>query len=392
MFARPLSKAGPKGITAVEHPIAYCVMPSGFRAVIFFALGCLTGGAALLIVLDRSAPDAEPRTVVARGALSPQEDTTIALFERTRPSVVSITTEERVRDPFSRRTHDVPRGSGSGFVWDGTGHVVTNDHVIDGASGALVGLADGRVLRARLVGRAPSHDLAVLRIDAGRNVPPPIPLGESGTLRVGQSVLAIGNPFGLDWTLTTGVVSALDREIPASGGRTIEGLIQTDAAINPGNSGGPLIDSSGRLVGVNTAIFSPSGSSAGIGFAVPADRVNQVVPQLIATGVYRPPYLGIVHDERINMLARRRGMAGVLVLGTEPGSPAENAGLRPARRTGGGALQAGDIILAVDGRRVDGSEDLVDVLDEYSPGDVITLRVLRDGEEIDVACTLDDPR
>jgi len=379
-------------MTRIEHTVAKRAMPSGFRAFTFFALGCLMGGLALLVFLDLWRPDAEPRAMVARGALAPQENTTIALFERTRPSVVSITTEERVRDPFSRRTHDVSRGSGSGFVWDDAGHIVTNDHVIDGASGALVGLADGRVLRARLIGRAPSHDLAVLRIDAGRNAPPPIPLGESRSLRVGQSVLAIGNPFGLDWTLTTGVVSALDREIPASGGRTIEGLVQTDAAINPGNSGGPLIDSSGRLVGVNTAIFSPSGSSAGIGFAVPADRVNQVVPQLIATGVYRPPYLGVVHDERINILARRRGLPGVLVLGTEPGSPAEIAGLRPARRTGGGALRAGDIILAVDGRRVEGSGDLVDVLDAYSPGDEIILRVLRDSEEIDVGCTLDDPR
>lgn len=177
-------------------------------------------------------------------------------------------------DPWSRRAVDVPRGSGSGFVWDDRGHIVTNNHVISGASGARVRLADGRVLDAKLVGTVPQRDLAVLRIDAEADAPPPLPVGESDTLRVGQSVLAIGNPFGLDWTLTTGIVSALDREIPTRGGATIEGLIQTDAAINPGNSGGPLIDSAGRLIGVNTAIFSSSGSSAGIGFAMPVDTVN----------------------------------------------------------------------------------------------------------------------
>lgn len=367
-------------------------MPTGLRAFTAFFLGCLIGATALFYVLDRLPPDAEPRPVAARGALAPQEETTIALFERTRSSVVSITTEGRVRDPFSRRTMDVPRGSGSGFVWDENGHIITNSHVIEGASGALVGLADGRVLRASLVGRAPSHDLAVLKIDVGPSAPPPIPVGESETLQVGQSVLAIGNPFGLDWTLTTGVVSALDREIPTSGGRTIEGLIQTDAAINPGNSGGPLIDSAGRLIGVNTAIFSPSGSSAGIGFAVPVDRVNQVVPQLIATGVYRPPFLGVLHDQRINTLARRRGLIGVLVLGTEPGSPAAIAGLRPARWTSRGTLLPGDVIIAVEGRPTESSINLVDVLDAYSPGDEITLRVWRNGEEMDVKCTLDDPR
>ncbi len=367
-------------------------MPSQIRVLILFAFGCLTGAVALFIILDRLPREIERRPVIARGALAPQEQTTIALFERTRPSVVSITTERRVRDPFFRRALEVPRGSGSGFVWDDEGHIVTNSHVIEGASSAFVGLADGRMLRARLVGQAPSHDLAVLKIDPGLDPPPPIPVGESSSLQVGQSVLAIGNPFGLDWTLTTGVVSALDRELPTRGGRTIEGLIQTDAAINPGNSGGPLIDSSGRLIGVNTAIVSPSGSSAGIGFSVAVDRVNQVVPQLIATGVYRPPFLGIQHDERINVLARRNGLSGVLVLGTEPGSPASLAGLRPAQWTSVGSLQPGDIIVAIDGRPIEGSVDLVDALDAYAPGDEITLRILRDGGEIDVICGLAPPR
>lgn len=253
-----------------------------------FIIGLIVGGAAAFIFADLwREPDA--RIVARRGAFAPQENIAIALFEAARGLVVSITTEERVLDPWSRRAMDVPRGTGSGFVWDDQGHIVTNNHVIASASGARVRLADGRVLDAALVGTAPQHDLAVLRIDTGLDAPRPLPIGESGSLQVGQSVLAIGNPFGLDWTLTTGFVSALDREIPTRGGATIEGLIQTDAAIHPGNSGGPLIDSAGRLIGVNTAIFSPSGSSAGIGFAVPVDTVNSVVPQLISTGTYRPP-------------------------------------------------------------------------------------------------------
>ncbi len=263
-----------------------------------FLLGLAAAGLVLFLALQVGQPPPEPRAVAARGELAPQEETVIALFEAARESVVSITTEERVLDPWSRRAVDVPRGTGSGFVWDEAGHIVTNHHVIRGASGARVRLADGRKLRASLVGTAPGQDLAVLRIEAGRDMPPPLPLGESDSLQVGQSVLAIGNPFGLDWTLTTGIVSALDREIPTQGGATIEGLIQTDAAINPGNSGGPLIDSAGRLIGVNTAIFSPSGSSAGIGFAVPVDTVNRVAPQLIARGSYRPPVLGITHSDQ----------------------------------------------------------------------------------------------
>lgn len=227
-----------------------------------FLLGLVAAGIAAFLLVEAPWRETEPRQIIPRGELAPQEETTIALFEAARGSVVSITTESRVLDPWSRRAMEVPRGTGSGFIWDDRGHIVTNNHVIRGASGARVRLADGRLLEADLVGTAPEHDLAVLHVDAGLDTPPPLSIGESDTLRVGQSVFAIGNPFGLDWTLTTGIVSALDREIPTQGGATIEGLIQTDAAINPGNSGGPLIDSAGRLIGVNTAIFSPSGSSA----------------------------------------------------------------------------------------------------------------------------------
>jgi S1-C subfamily serine protease len=347
-------------------------------------------GLALLPVAPDPAP--EPRLVAPRGELAPAEETVIALFEATKPSVVAITTASRVFDPWRQQSHEVPSGTGSGFVWDTGGHIVTNYHVIEGAAAAQVRLADGRVLPARLVGAAPTHDLAVLQIDAGGDRPAPIPLGDSASLRVGQSVLAIGNPFGLDWTLTTGIVSALDRAIPGRDGASIEGLIQTDAAINPGNSGGPLIDSSGRLIGVNTAIYSPSGSSAGIGFAVPVDTVNRVVPQLIRTGTYRPPVLGVVHDERINTLARRQGIEGVLVLDVEPGSPAAEAGLRPARQNRFGEIVPGDLVIGLGGRPIASSTDLRSALDQHAPGDSAELVVLREGREMRLPVTLATPR
>ena len=226
--------------------------------------------------------NAEPRAVTARGSLAAEERSTIGIFDAVSPSVVFLTTTGRIVHPRTRNVAEVARGAGSGFVWDEFGHVVTNYHVIAGAEGADVRLADGRTYAARLVGASPEHDLAVLRIRVPFASPPPVPVGTSGDLRVGQSVLAIGNPFGLDHTLTTGVISALDRSVPISRRHTVGGAIQTDAAINPGNSGGPLLDSAGRLIGVNTAIYSPSGAYAGIGFAVPVDTVNAVVPALIA--------------------------------------------------------------------------------------------------------------
>lgn len=333
-------------------------------------------------------PVEAPRVVALRGDLAAQEQTTIALFEGARDSVVSITTESRVVDFWTRNSYDVPRGSGSGFIWDARGHVVTNNHVIEDTTGALVRLADGRAFPARLVGAAPEHDLAVLRIEAGAEKPLPLAVGVSETLRVGQSVFAIGNPFGLDWTLTTGIVSALGRELPGERGRMIRGLIQTDAAINPGNSGGPLLDSAGRLIGVNTAIYSPSGSSAGIGFAVPVDTVNRVVPQVIATGRYAPPTLGIAHDRRGDALLARVGVQGVLVLDVTPDSPAAEAGLRPARVTGDGRLVLGDVIQSLDGAPIGGSEDLRAALDLRRAGDRIELGILRDGRVTRVAMTL----
>ncbi|HSK10238.1 MAG TPA: trypsin-like peptidase domain-containing protein, partial [Vicinamibacterales bacterium] len=328
--------------------------------------------------------------VTPRGALLPGEEATIALFERTRGSVVFITTQSRVMDMWTRNTFNVPRGSGSGFVWDDRGHLVTNNHVVEGASGAQVRLSDGRDVPASLVGVSPAHDLAVLRIEVS-NPPPPLPVGESHDLQVGQATFAIGNPFGLDWTLTSGIVSALDRALPSEEGRMlVDHLIQTDAAINPGNSGGPLLDSTGRLIGVNTAIFSPSGASAGVGFAVPVDTVRRVVPQLIAEGKYVRPALGVEVDDRLNrLLTRRLGVQGVIVLRVTPGSAADAAGLRGARVTRDGTnVVPGDIIVGVDGTEVDGVPRLLARLDEHRVGDAVRLAVLRDGKRIEVTVTL----
>ena len=346
-----------------------------------------------ILRIELLASRAEPRTVTPRGDLAADEQATIALFEAARDSVVFIATVQRVVDPWTRNALQMPRGSGSGFLWDRLGHVVTNHHVVAGATGATVRLADGRAFAATLVGTSPAHDLAVLRIGLGVDRPPPLPVGTSHDLRVGQKVFAIGNPFGLDWTLTTGIVSALNRELPTDTGGVIEGLVQTDAAINPGNSGGPLLDSAGRLIGVNTAIFSPSGASAGIGFAVPVDTVNRVVPQLIATGRYVRPALGIRVEHQLNAaLVRRFGIEGVFVIEVERGSPAARAGIRPARLGGDGAFEPGDVIVAIDGRPVPRVADLLNALDRAAPGREVTLTVMRDGRRLDIRVVLEAGR
>jgi S1-C subfamily serine protease len=330
-----------------------------------------------------------PREVAPRGPLLPEEQSTIRLFETARPTVVYITTQARVVDAWTRNAFNIPRGSGSGFMWDDRGHIVTNNHVVAGASAASVRLTDGRDVPASLVGVSPAHDLAVIKID-GAKLPAALPIGTSHDLRVGQSTLAIGNPFGLDWTLTTGIISALDRSLPAEDGRNlIEHLIQTDAAINPGNSGGPLLDSAGRLIGVTTLIFSPSGASAGVGFAVPVDTVNRVVPQLIATGKYTRPTLGIQVDQDLNqLLTERAGVKGVFVLRVTPGSPAEAAGLNGVRGEENGRIVPGDIIVAVEGTEVDNVPRLLGRLDDHAVGETITLTLLRDGRKVDVEARL----
>lgn len=336
-----------------------------------------------------STPAAEPRAITARGDLAADEQASIALFENSRDSVVYITTRSQVRDPWTRNVFSVPRGTGSGFIWDEDGHVVTNFHVIQGASEAMVKLADGRDYRAVLVGASPAHDIAVLRIATGFQRPRPVPIGSSHDLKVGQKVFAIGNPFGLDWTLTTGIVSALDRSLDGGDGNTISHLIQTDAAINPGNSGGPLLDSAGRLIGINTAIYSPSGASAGIGFAVPVDTVNRVVPELIARGRYSRPAVGVEIDDTLNRrLAAAFGREGVFVLRVNPGSAAAQAGLAGVRLTPEGAVLPGDIVVAIDGKKVDSVGRFSARLDDYRVGDTVTLTLERDGKTREVQVVL----
>lgn len=330
-----------------------------------------------------------PRPVTPRGELGGDERETIGLFERTRDSVVFITTREQVRDFWSRNVFSVQRGSGSGFIWDEAGHVVTNYHVIEGASEATVKLASGAAYRASLVGASPAHDIAVLAIGTGYTRPPPVPLGSSHDLRVGQKVYAIGNPFGLDWTLTSGIISALNRSLPDDRGASVDHLIQTDAAINPGNSGGPLLDSAGRLIGINTAIYSPSGASAGIGFAVPVDTVNRVVPQLIRHGKYIRPGLGIDVDDDLNRrLTAMLGVSGVVILNAPPGSAAAEAGLRGVLVSRQGELVPGDIILAVEGKAVDSVAKLTARMDDFRVGDTVKVSVQREGRRRDVAVVL----
>lgn len=330
---------------------------------------------------------AEPRVVIPRGDLAGDEKNTIELFQAASPSVAYITSIEVRRSLFSLNVYEIPKGTGSGFIWDTEGRIVTNYHVIEDASRVDVTLADHSSWKGTVVGVAPDKDLAVLKISAPALQLKALPIGESHNLMVGQKVFAIGNPFGLDQTLTSGIVSALGREIKAITGRTIQDVIQTDAAINPGNSGGPLLDSSGRLIGVNTAIYSPSGGSAGIGFAVPVDVVNRVVPEIIKYGRVIRPGLGItVANDKIT---QRFGIDGVLIINIMPKSTAENAGLQGTQQIGGDII-LGDIITAIDQQKVSNTDDLRNILDRYRVGDEVSLTVLRDNQQVNVKIILEE--
>ena len=327
------------------------------------------------------------RAVTPRGPLAEDEKANIAVFRTVSPSVVNITTQETVRNLFSLDVFQVPKGTGSGFVWDERGHIVTNFHVIQGASAARVTLNDQSEWKASLVGAFPDRDLAVLKIDAPREKLKPIAIGASADLAVGQRVYALGNPFGLDQTLTVGIISALNREIQSVNQRTIRGVIQTDAAINPGNSGGPLLDSASRLIGVNTAIFSPSGASAGIGFAIPVDEVNRIVPRLIRDGRITRPAFGI-RPATPQVHAALRLPKGVAVVGVVGGSPAEAAGLQPYRRGPRGEIIAGDIIVGMEGKLIVSVDEFLDVLERHQPGDTLTVTVLRGGATVELRVQL----
>ncbi len=335
--------------------------------------------------INRGTPAVTPRAIEPRGDLAAVEKTNIEIFKQANPSVVFITTMADRFDLGTMNVTEMPQGTGSGFFWDDAGHIVTNFHVIRGASGAQVTLSDHTAYPAELTGASPENDLAVLKISAPKAKLRAIPIGTSGDLQVGQNVYAIGDPFGLDQTLTTGVVSAVGRAIASVTGQPIKDVIQTDAAINPGNSGGPLLDSAGRLIGVNTAIYSPSGSNAGIGFAIPVDTVNRVVPELIAHGKVTRPHLGLSFSDPVShQITSELGVPGLVIIGVQPNSPAAAAGLRGTQRLPDGTILPGDVILKVGDQPVRTSTAFFAAVAQYKPGDSIPLTVYRDGQPIRV--------
>ncbi|WOK99246.1 protease Do-like 1, chloroplastic [Canna indica] len=320
--------------------------------------------------------------------LQSDELATVRLFQENTPSVVYITNLAARQDAFTLDVLEVPQGSGSGFVWDKNGHIVTNYHVIRGASDLRVTLADQSTYDAKVVGFDQDKDVAVLSIDAPKEKLRPIPVGISSDLLVGQKVYAIGNPFGLDHTLTTGVISGLRREISsAATGRPIQDVIQTDAAINPGNSGGPLLDSSGSLIGINTAIYSPSGASSGVGFSIPVDTVSGIVEQIVQFGKVTRPILGIkfAPDQSVEQL----GVSGVLVLDAPANGPAGKAGLQSTKRDAYGRLILGDIITSVNGKKVTNGSDLYRILDQCKVGETVTVEVLRGDHKEKISVVLE---
>ena len=324
--------------------------------------------------------------------LNSEEKATIKLFEETCPSVAFITTTSFRQNFFTMDVTEVPRGTGTGFVWDKEGHIVTNYHVIKGADRFLVTLASNEEpVAAKLVGIAPDKDLAVIKIEKAKGDLRPVPVGVSENLLVGQSVYAIGNPFGLDYSLTTGIISALGREIKGTDGTPIKDVIQTDAAINPGNSGGPLLNSSGQLIGVNTAIYSPSGAYAGIGFSIPVDVVKWVVPELIQYGKIKRPSLGIasIGSPRV---VRRLGYQGILIMELVKNGAGDKAGLRPTTTRGFNDITVGDIIEAMDDKPIKSYGDMILALEKYNAGDKVMLTVIRDKKEREIALILEEAK
>jgi S1-C subfamily serine protease len=325
--------------------------------------------------------------------LDADERATIALFKQSQAAVAFITTTEQQVDFWTRTVSEQATGSGSGFVWDDKGHIVTNYHVVqpvaEGSRGAEITVTlQDKNLAGTLVGVAPELDLAVIRVQAPKSDLKPLAVGASTGLEVGQKVFAIGNPFGLDHTLTTGIVSALGRTITSVLNTPIEDVIQTDAAINPGNSGGPLLDSSGRLIGVNTAIYSPSGANAGIGFAVPVDTVTRVVPQLIQFGRMRRPVIGVTTNPQLDgLVARRFGVSGAVIVDVEKGSAAAKAGLSGVDM-GRNSVAIGDVITEIDGKPVTSRADLTGRLSYIEPGATVSMKVWRDGKTRTVKLTL----
>jgi S1-C subfamily serine protease len=330
---------------------------------------------------------AQPRPIATRGKLMADEEVAIKTFNSVSASVVFVTNKQVSRDLFHLHTGEVEEDAGSGFVWDPNGYIVTNYHVVQNSDVVQVTLGDQSVWKAKRIGTDPDKDIAVLKVDAPARLLPPIPIGASCDLQVGQRVFAIGNPFGYDQTLTSGVISGLGREITGAANRPIQGVIQTDAPMNPGNSGGPLLDSAGRVIGMNTAILSPTGAYAGIGFAIPIDCINWIVPEIIGGRAVARPNLGITTAP--DHLVRRLGLEGALILKISPNTTAEKAGLRETRRSDAGKIVLGDLIVAVDGEPIRTTDDLFRVIDKHEVGDVVPLTIVRDGKKMDVQVHLD---
>ena len=331
--------------------------------------------------------NAESRAITPRGDLAADELSTIELFEQVSPAVVHVTSVAILQNAFTMDVREMPAGTGSGFVWNTEGHIVTNLHVIRDGQGAVVTLADNSNHSARLVGFDAANDIAVLKIDVPPGTLTPIAIGESSNLKVGQKVFAIGSPFEFDHTLTTGIIGGFNRTFGTATG-TIHNAIQTDAAINPGNSGGPLLDSAGRLIGVNTAIVSESGGSHGIGFAIPVDLVNVAVPDLIRTGSISRPWLGVVVREDF-AVRQKKQLPGVFVQQVVPGGPADKAGILPISRGENLETLAGDQILSINEDPIRTARDLLDLLTQYRAGDSISVTILRNGEKRDISVMLE---
>jgi len=368
-----------------RHPLLACL------SLVALLLAALVAAAVLWWIWPWGGtglnPDAEARTITPRGHLSDLEKANIEIYEQASPCLVQVTNLAARSIGFGLEVQEVPKGVGSGFVWDQDGHIVTNFHVVQGAAAAHVTLGDHSTYDTRQISAYPDQDIAVLWIKAPKSHLHPIPVGTSHDLKVGQIVYTLGDPYGLDQTMTNGIVSALGREIHSVNGRVIRGVIQSTAAINPGNSGGPLLDSAGRLIGMNTAIVSQSGAFAGIGFSIPVDEINQIVPQLIRHGKVVRPRLGVQVGS--DQLTRRLGIErGALVVRVMPDSPAAQAGMQGVERDEDGNIHLGDIIVAIDGKRIDNMSDLYDFLEHHRVGDTVTLTIVREGQRQDVQLKL----
>ena len=343
-------------------------------------------GLFLIVFIVSSFNYLEAKPFVDTLQLTPDEINNIEVFKQTNRSVVWVTNSQIQQNVFTLDVQEISRGMGTGFVWDHSGLIVTNYHVIENADKVTVVLWNNSTWNAKIVGTAPGKDLAVLKIEAPGETIFPVTVGDSSQLQVGRKVLAIGNPFGFDTSLTVGVVSALGREIKSFGGRTIKGVIQTDASINRGNSGGPLLNSSGELIGVNAMIFSPTGTSLGIGFAIPVNTVKKIIPQLIQHGHVVRPIIGFQMAD--DSIAQRYGISGVIIFRIIEGYPAEKAGMIGLQRDRQGRTRIGDIIVKVDNKPVKNNDDLLTALEQHEVGDVVQIETLRGNQKKQFKVTL----